>query len=27
VRVLVIGGAPGKAYVPPEWTEAEEAGR
>ena len=27
VRVLVVGGAPGKAYVPPEWTEAEEAGR
>jgi hypothetical protein len=25
--VLVIGGAPGQAYVPPEWTEAEEAGR
>lgn len=27
VRVLVVGGAPGKAYVPPEWTEAEDAGR
>ena len=27
VRVLVIGGAPGKAYVPPEWTEAEDAGQ
>jgi hypothetical protein len=27
VRVLVIGGTPGEAYLPPEWTEAEEAGR
>jgi len=27
VRVLVIGGTPGQAYVPPEWTEAEEQAR
>jgi mannose-6-phosphate isomerase-like protein (cupin superfamily) len=27
VRVLVIGGAPGEAYVPPQWTESEEEGR
>ena len=27
VRVLVIGGTPGEAYVPPPWTESEEAGR
>jgi len=27
VRVLVIGGAPGEAYVPPPWTESEEQGR
>jgi mannose-6-phosphate isomerase-like protein (cupin superfamily) len=27
VRVLVIGGTPGEAYVPPQWTESEEAGR
>jgi mannose-6-phosphate isomerase-like protein (cupin superfamily) len=27
VRVLVIGGTPGEAYVPPEWTESEEQGR
>jgi mannose-6-phosphate isomerase-like protein (cupin superfamily) len=24
VRVLVIGGTPGAAYVPPQWTEPEE---
>ncbi len=27
VRLLVIGGAPGEAYVPPQWTESEEEGR
>ena len=27
VRVLVIGGTPGQAYVAPEWTEAEEETR
>lgn len=27
VRVLVIGGTPGEAYVPPQWTEPEEQGR
>jgi mannose-6-phosphate isomerase-like protein (cupin superfamily) len=27
VRVLVIGGTPGEAYVPPPWTETEELGR
>jgi mannose-6-phosphate isomerase-like protein (cupin superfamily) len=27
VRVLVIGGTPGQAYVPPEWTEAEKETR
>jgi mannose-6-phosphate isomerase-like protein (cupin superfamily) len=27
VRVLVMGGTPGQAYVPPEWTEAEGEAR
>jgi mannose-6-phosphate isomerase-like protein (cupin superfamily) len=27
VRVLVIGGTPGEAYVPPQWTVSEEEGR
>lgn len=27
VRVLVIGGTPGEAYVPPLWTEPEKEGR
>jgi hypothetical protein len=27
IRVLVIGGTPGEAYVPPQWTEAEEERR
>jgi mannose-6-phosphate isomerase-like protein (cupin superfamily) len=27
VRVLVIGGTPGEAYVPPQWTESEDEGR
>jgi mannose-6-phosphate isomerase-like protein (cupin superfamily) len=27
VRVLVIGGTPGQAYVPPEWTDLEGEGR
>jgi mannose-6-phosphate isomerase-like protein (cupin superfamily) len=27
VRVLVIGGTPGQAYVRPEWTEAEGEAR
>ena len=27
VRLLVIGGTPGEAYVPPQWTGSEEEGR